>query len=126
MNQEIIELSVGDGIAIPSHRESANLKDIMPAFVPDEILAVFGSPEPDAKQHEKAVRAAWDMQTAMNALNIERISGGRSSVRSASASIVARSCTASLAQRSASSLQSSAMPSIAPPVTAMAQVPARC
>jgi adenylate cyclase len=45
-------------------------------FIGDEILAVFGSPEPDAKQHEKAVRAAWDMQLAMNTLNVERSARG--------------------------------------------------
>ena len=45
-------------------------------FIGDEILAVFGSPEPDAKQHEKAVRAAWEMQAAMNTLNIERRARG--------------------------------------------------
>ena len=46
-------------------------------FIGDEILAVFGSPEPDAKQHEKAVRAAWEMQAAMNTLNIERKTRGQ-------------------------------------------------
>lgn len=46
-------------------------------FIGDEILAVFGSPEPDAKQHEKAVRAAWEMQAAMNTLNGERKARGQ-------------------------------------------------
>ena len=46
-------------------------------FIGDEILAVFGSPEPDAKQHEKAVQAAWEMQAAMKALNIERKARGQ-------------------------------------------------
>jgi len=41
-------------------------------YVGDSILAVFGSPEPDAKQHEKAVRAALAMQAAMAELNAER------------------------------------------------------
>lgn len=34
-------------------------------FIGDSILAVFGSPEPDDKQCEKAVRAAWEMQQAL-------------------------------------------------------------
>ncbi len=34
-------------------------------FMGDGILAVFGSPEPDPEQHEKAVRAACAMQKAM-------------------------------------------------------------
>ncbi len=46
-------------------------------FIGDEILAVFGSPEPDAKQHEKAVQAAWDMQAAMKTLNVERKARGQ-------------------------------------------------
>ena len=47
-------------------------------FVGDSILAVFGSPEPDPQQHEKAVRAAVAMQTAMRDLNALR--GGRGQV----------------------------------------------
>jgi len=31
----------------------------------DAILAVFGSPEPDSLRHEKAIRAALEMQSAM-------------------------------------------------------------
>jgi adenylate cyclase len=38
-------------------------------FVGDGILAVFGSPEPDPKQHEQAVRAAVEMQSAVAKLN---------------------------------------------------------
>lgn len=45
-------------------------------FIGDEILAVFGSPEPDAKQHEKAVQTAWEMQAAMTTLNTERKARG--------------------------------------------------
>jgi adenylate cyclase len=45
-------------------------------FIGDEILAVFGSPEADPKQHEKAVRAAWEMQAARNVLNVERQARG--------------------------------------------------
>jgi len=41
-------------------------------FVGDAILAVFGSPEPDTEQHQKAVRAALEMQAAMAVLNAER------------------------------------------------------
>ncbi len=48
-------------------------------FIGDEILAVFGSPEPDAAQHEKAVQAAWEMQAAMQTLNAER--GARGQVK---------------------------------------------
>jgi len=38
-------------------------------FAGDAILAVFGSPDDDVQQHEKAVRAALAMQTAMGKLN---------------------------------------------------------
>jgi adenylate cyclase len=41
-------------------------------FVGDAILAVFGSPEPDPQQHEKAVRAALAMQAAMIEINKAR------------------------------------------------------
>ena len=41
-------------------------------FVGDAILAVFGSPEPDPQQHEKAVRAAVRMQAAVKTLNEQR------------------------------------------------------
>lgn len=44
-------------------------------FVGDAILAVFGSPEPDPDQHEKAIRAAVDMQAAMQAANARRKAG---------------------------------------------------
>jgi adenylate cyclase len=38
----------------------------------DGILAVFGSPEPDALRHEKAVRAALAMQATMAEISAER------------------------------------------------------
>jgi adenylate cyclase len=38
-------------------------------FIGDAILAVFGSPEPDTKQHENAIRAAMEMQAAVSRLN---------------------------------------------------------
>ena len=38
-------------------------------FVGDAILAVFGSPEADVNQHEKAVLAALAMQRAMAEVN---------------------------------------------------------
>lgn len=43
-------------------------------FIGDSILAVFGSPEPDPLHHEKAVRAALEMQAAMISLNQSRSS----------------------------------------------------
>lgn len=45
-------------------------------FVGDSILAVFGSPEPDGQQHEKAVRAAVKMQAEVRALNDRRKARG--------------------------------------------------
>ena len=45
-------------------------------FVGDAILAVFGSPEPDAQQHEKAVRAAVAMQAGIAAVNERRRARG--------------------------------------------------
>jgi len=41
-------------------------------FAGDAIVAVFGSPEDDLQQHEKAVRAALAMQAAMGELNAAR------------------------------------------------------
>jgi class 3 adenylate cyclase len=41
-------------------------------FIGDAVLAVFGSPEPDAQQYEKAVRAALAMQTAAEGLSEAR------------------------------------------------------
>ncbi len=41
-------------------------------FVGDAILAVFGSPEPDAKQHVNAVQAAMAMQEAIEEINDKR------------------------------------------------------
>lgn len=46
-------------------------------FVGDSILAVFGSPEPDPQQHEKAVRAALAMQEDMKQLNTVRAATGQ-------------------------------------------------
>lgn len=46
-------------------------------FVGDAILAVFGSPQPDPQQHEKAVRAAMAMQAAMVQLNETRKARGQ-------------------------------------------------
>ena len=43
-------------------------------FVGDAVLAVFGSPEPDPQQHQKAVRAAVAMQEAVRATNQLRVS----------------------------------------------------
>jgi adenylate cyclase len=41
-------------------------------FIGDAILAVFGSPEPDLKQHEHALCAAVEMQAAIVRLNESR------------------------------------------------------
>jgi adenylate cyclase len=41
-------------------------------FMGDAILAIFGSPEPDPKQHENALRAAVSMQNAVAKLNEKR------------------------------------------------------
>jgi adenylate cyclase len=46
-------------------------------FIGDSILAVFGSPETDSLQHEKAVRAAVEMQSEMIRLNKVRADSGR-------------------------------------------------
>jgi adenylate cyclase len=45
-------------------------------FVGDAILAVFGSPEVDVQQHEKAVQAAVGMQAAIEELNRSRQARG--------------------------------------------------
>lgn len=46
-------------------------------FIGDAILAVFGSPEPDAHQHDNAVQAAREMQQMMKQLNAQRTSRKR-------------------------------------------------
>jgi adenylate cyclase len=45
-------------------------------FIGDAILAVFGSPEPDANQYEHAVRAAMEMQAAVSKVNEKRRTRG--------------------------------------------------
>jgi len=45
-------------------------------YIGDAILAVFGSPEPDAQHHAKAVQAAVGMQAAMREVNAERTAQG--------------------------------------------------
>jgi adenylate cyclase len=45
-------------------------------FVEDAIVAVFGSPEPDSKQHEKATPAALEMQASVKRVNEERRARG--------------------------------------------------
>jgi adenylate cyclase len=45
-------------------------------FVGDAILAVFGSPDPDPKQQENAIRAAIDMQARVDKLNTHRAARG--------------------------------------------------
>jgi adenylate cyclase len=46
-------------------------------FIGDAVLAVFGSPEPDALRHEKAIRAALAMQAAMVEVSERRKRRGR-------------------------------------------------
>jgi adenylate cyclase len=46
-------------------------------YIGDAILAVFGSPKPDAEQHQNAVRDAVDMQDAMRTLNEMRAAQGK-------------------------------------------------
>ena len=46
-------------------------------YVGDAILAVFGSPEPDERQHIHAVRAAVGMQAAMHEVNARRAAAGK-------------------------------------------------
>jgi adenylate cyclase len=41
-------------------------------FMGDAVLAVFGSPDADPNQHQNAVRAALEMQTALTRLNESR------------------------------------------------------
>jgi len=45
-------------------------------FIGDAMLVVFGSPEPDLQQHEKAVRAAVAMQEAIKAVSATRAARG--------------------------------------------------
>ena len=47
----------------------------------DAILAVFGSPEPDPSRHEKALRAALAMQSAMGAISDKRRQRGQATCR---------------------------------------------
>jgi adenylate cyclase len=46
-------------------------------YVGGAIVAVFGSPKSDPKQHENAVRSAMDMQEAMRTLNQRRAAQGK-------------------------------------------------
>jgi adenylate cyclase len=45
-------------------------------FVGDAVLAVFGSPEPDLQQHQRAVRAAFELQAAVLATSQARAARG--------------------------------------------------
>ncbi|MGH9775272.1 MAG: adenylate/guanylate cyclase domain-containing protein [Candidatus Acidiferrales bacterium] len=45
-------------------------------YMGDAILAIFGSPEPDASQHEHAVHAGLEMQAAVAKLNVARQARG--------------------------------------------------
>jgi adenylate cyclase len=61
------------GVAVPiifSYRGTID------KFIGDAILAVFGSPEPDAKQHGNAIRAALEIQSAIKKLNVLRVARG--------------------------------------------------
>jgi adenylate cyclase len=46
-------------------------------FIGDAILAVFGSPDPDAEQHRHALHAALAMQEAVQKLNAARKASGQ-------------------------------------------------
>ena len=46
-------------------------------FIGDAMLVVFGSPEPDTRQHENAVRAALAMQVAIGAVTSARAARGQ-------------------------------------------------
>jgi adenylate cyclase len=46
-------------------------------FIGDAMLVVFGSPEPDPRQHENAVRAALAMQVAIGAVTAARAARGQ-------------------------------------------------
>lgn len=46
-------------------------------FIGDAMLVIFGSPEPDAQQHEKAVRAALAMRGAIEAVSAARRARGQ-------------------------------------------------
>ena len=48
-------------------------------FIGDAMLVIFGSPEPDAQQHEKAVRAALAMQEAIREVSDKRTARGQTS-----------------------------------------------
>ncbi len=50
-------------------------------FIGDAVLAIFGSPEPDPQQYEKAVRAALEMQAAGEALSAARRQRGQPACR---------------------------------------------
>ena len=60
-------------------------------YIGDAILAVFGSPGPDAQQHEKAVRAAISMQAAMQESDTPGKAGGLMS-RAASKAVDLTTC----------------------------------
>ena len=47
-------------------------KGTIDKFIGDAILAVFGSPDRDPRQHENAIRAAMEMQIAITKLNEAR------------------------------------------------------
>ncbi len=68
-------------------------------YIGDSILAVFGSPERDGNQHEKAVRAALEMQRKIGEINQDRTNRMQVTCRLVLASIAERCCTASSAPR---------------------------
>jgi adenylate cyclase len=49
---------------------------VVDKFMGDAVLAVFGTPEPDPQQHQKAVRAALDIQQAVQATSKLRAARG--------------------------------------------------
>jgi adenylate cyclase len=71
-------MDAGDVVELLNHYFSVLVETIfrydgaIDKFIGDSILAVFGSPEADLRQNEKAVCAALEMQAAMTTLNQTR------------------------------------------------------
>jgi adenylate cyclase len=81
--QLIAKMATEDVVEMLNHYFSALVEIIfrndgtVDKFIGDAILAVFGSPEADPAHHEKALRAAQEMQCAMSELNRVRSAEGQ-------------------------------------------------